>query len=355
MKTLSLVMIARDEEKILGRCLDSIKHIVDEIIVVDTGSIDATKAIAAAYGAKVYDYQWNHNFSDARNFALELATSDWNLVLDADEYLSTDSSMEIRHFINSHNNSIGRIKRIDKFIDKEGDSYAQTFISRLFPKDVRYKGKIHEQIESSLPRVKLSVEVQHDGYYNQTRSERNIPLLLLEMEDSPQEAYFHYQIAKEYRGLDKHDLAFAHLKQAYTYIDKTTSYYPNTVVDFIYSGMACGQLDEILMIISNENKRLSDFADFQFAAALYYLELIMMDTTKYVHLLPEIEICYRKCLQIGETDKYDSVIGTGSFSALHNLGVFYEVTGRHANAIACYQEAASYNYKPSIVRLVNQL
>ncbi|WP_139996969.1 glycosyltransferase [Paenibacillus paridis] len=353
MKTLSIVMIVRNEEKVLGRCLESIKNLVDEIIVVDTGSKDTTKEIATSFGAKIYDYEWNDSFSDARNYALEQATSDWNLVLDSDEYLSNESADEIHNFINNNNNTIGRVKRIDKFKDKAGDSFAQTFISRLFPRNLRYKGKIHEQIDSSLPRVKLSVEVQHDGYYNQSRSERNIPLLLHEIKVAPQEAYYHYQIAKEYRGLEKHELSYHHLKQAYSYIDKTTSYYPNTIVDYIYAGMASGELDEILQVINDENNRLSDFADYQFASALYYLEIIMKNTNKYVHLLPEIEICYQKCLQIGETDKYDSVMGTGSFSALHNLGVFYEVTGQTTKAIECYKKAIEYDYKPSLQRLQN--
>lgn len=350
MKTLSLVMIVRDEENVLRRCLESIKDLVDEIIVVDTGSVDATKAIANEYGAKIFDYKWNYSFSEARNFALEKATSDWNLVLDADEYLTCECRDEIHTFINN-NNSIGRIKRLDKFKDKEGDSYAQTFISRIFPRDVRYIGKIHEQVESNLPRVKLSVEVYHDGYYNQSRSERNIPLLLLEIEASPKDAYYHYQIAKEYRGLDKHNLAYQHLKQAYQLIDHTKSYYPNTIVDYIYSGLASGELDQILQIIKDANEHLSDFADFQFASALFYLDIIMKDISKYVHLLPKIEDSYLKCLQIGETNKYDSVLGTGSFSALHNLGVYYEVTGQNVKATECYQKAAGYDYKPSLVRL----
>lgn len=351
MKTLSLVMIVRDEEKVLERCLESIKQVVDEIIVVDTGSRDTTKSIAVASGAKIYDYKWNFNFSEARNFALEQASSDWNLVLDADEYLSNDCSDEIRRFINN-NHCIGRIRVINKFKDKEGDSYAQTFISRLFPRDVRYVGSVHEQLDSRLPRVKLSVEVQHDGYYDQSRSERNIPLLQREINDSPKNAYYNYQIAKEYRGLEKHDMAYKHLEQAYLYVDKRALYYPNIFVDYIYAAMACNKLEQILIIVEQEGRNLNDFTDFQFVLGLFYLDLIMKDPTKYVHLLPEIENCYKRCLEIGETDTYDGVIGTGSFAAYHNLGVFYEVTGNIEKALACYQASASYHYEPSMLRLV---
>jgi glycosyltransferase involved in cell wall biosynthesis len=350
MKTLSLVMIVRNEEKLLGRCLESVKHIVDEVIVVDTGSEDSTKEIAAAFGAKVFDYKWTYSFSEARNFALQQSTSDWNMVLDADEFFVEDYKDEIRKFIDGYA-AIGRIKRLDKFRGKDGDSYAQTFISRLFPRDLRYVGSIHEQIESSLPRVKLRVEIQHDGYYDQIRSDRNIPLLLREIESSPQNDYYHYQIAKEYRGLEKHDLAYYHLSQSYLFTDKSMSYFPNVVVDYIYAGMACGELNAILNVINAENKRLADFADFHFASGLFYLEIIMNDPSKHIHLLQAIENCYRSCLLIGETNKYDSVAGTGSYSAMHNLGVYYEVIGQSAKAVEYYRKAATYKYEPSLARL----
>lgn len=88
MKTLSLAMIVLNEAGKLRRCLDSVCSLVDEIIVVDTGSIDESKQVALSYGAKVYDFTWTDSFADARNFALKQSTSDWNLVLDADEYIN---------------------------------------------------------------------------------------------------------------------------------------------------------------------------------------------------------------------------------------------------------------------------
>ena len=76
MKTLSLCMITKNEEKNISRCLDSIKDIVDEIIIVDTGSTDKTIEIAKSYGANIYHYKWNNDFSKARNVSLQKATKD---------------------------------------------------------------------------------------------------------------------------------------------------------------------------------------------------------------------------------------------------------------------------------------
>lgn len=86
--TISLCMIVKDEQSFLGECLKSISRLVDEIIIVDTGSKDDTIKIAESFGAKVIEHKWNNDFSEARNVSLKHATKDWILVLDADEMIS---------------------------------------------------------------------------------------------------------------------------------------------------------------------------------------------------------------------------------------------------------------------------
>ena len=76
MITISLCMIVKNEERVLSRCLDSIKDLVEEIIIVDTGSDDRTKEIAGRYTDKVYDFPWNDNFAEARNFSFSKACKD---------------------------------------------------------------------------------------------------------------------------------------------------------------------------------------------------------------------------------------------------------------------------------------
>jgi glycosyltransferase involved in cell wall biosynthesis len=81
----SLTMIVKNEERTLGRCLDSVRGVFDEIVIVDTGSTDHTKTIAASYGAKIYDFAWCDDFSAARQYALDRATGDWVVWLDSDD------------------------------------------------------------------------------------------------------------------------------------------------------------------------------------------------------------------------------------------------------------------------------
>lgn len=96
MITISLCMIVKDEERVLGRCLDSIVDLVDEVVIVDTGSTDATKKIAGEYGARLYDFEWIDDFSAARNFAFSKATCEYIYSADADEVLSEENREKFR-------------------------------------------------------------------------------------------------------------------------------------------------------------------------------------------------------------------------------------------------------------------
>lgn len=87
MPTISLCMIVKNEEAVLARCLDSIADLMDEIIIVDTGSTDRTKEIAARYTSKIYDYKWTNDFSAARNFSFSKANMEYIYTADADEIL----------------------------------------------------------------------------------------------------------------------------------------------------------------------------------------------------------------------------------------------------------------------------
>ena len=85
--SISVCIIAKNEEKMIADCLESVKSIADEIILVDTGSTDATKKIASSYTDKIYNYEWKDDFAAARNFGLEKAISEFLLVIDCDERL----------------------------------------------------------------------------------------------------------------------------------------------------------------------------------------------------------------------------------------------------------------------------
>ncbi len=97
MITISLCMIVKNEEAVLSRCLDSVADLVDEIIIVDTGSTDKTKEIAKRYTDKIYDFEWIDDFSAARNFSFSKATMDYIYVADADEVIDEENRKKFKH------------------------------------------------------------------------------------------------------------------------------------------------------------------------------------------------------------------------------------------------------------------
>ncbi|MCU0591473.1 MAG: glycosyltransferase [Desulfobacterales bacterium] len=167
---LSLCMIVRDEERHLARCLQSAKPIADEIILVDTGSTDRTKAIGAVFGAKVYDVSWKNDFSEARNFSLSKASSRWILILDADEVISCRDYPFLRSTVASHpiqpaaytlttrnyTNQPGcrgwKRNAGEYPLEEVGRGWFPSCKVRLFLNDprVHFENPVHETVESSL-------------------------------------------------------------------------------------------------------------------------------------------------------------------------------------------------------------
>lgn len=346
-------MIVKNEENNLKRCIDSVKDIVNEIIIVDTGSKDNTKSIALNNGAKVFDYEWKSDFSDARNFSIKQSTSDWNLVLDADEYILSNHQL-IRDFIEKNNNIIGRVNILSRFIDNGQENVLSSYVSRLFPnnKSIFFKGKVHEQLESCLSRDNIPVSVLHDGYYQTDKTHRNLPLLLEELTVSPNDSYILYQIGKQYYLKHDYIQANRYFSLSYKYIDTNVYFKANMVVDFLYSLIKSGCLDDKgLSIIEKEKNSLDLSTDFHFVSGIFFMELVFSNVKKYINYFPLIESEYLRCLEIGEVQKQDSVRGTGSFLALYNLGTVYETTGKIDKALEFYKKSAEFNYKPAQIRL----
>ena len=343
-------MIVRNEETRLERCLMSVLDYVDEIIVVDTGSTDQTKRIAAKCGAKVYDYTWNDHFADARNFGLSLSNSDWNLILDADEYVVNMDLQAVQAFMNN-DSRLGRIEVISHLIENGIPYDSRGYITRLLPSSVRFKGRIHEQVESNQLRIKIPITVFHDGYLDTNKSSRNIPLLLKEVAINPDDSYINYQLGKEFQGIKDIDTACKYYKRAYDNLTGIERFAPNVAVQYIYALKEKKQFADAMELINHNHQWLLPFPDYHFACGFFYLDLILSNPIKYSVLLPEIEAAYRRCLAIGETDCYDSVVGHASYIALYNLGVFYEIFGNIQEAATCYKESSELGYEMAKTRL----
>lgn len=169
MCSISLCMIVRDEEKVLDRCLESIKGAVDEIIIVDTGSIDETKDIASKYTDKIYDFKWNDNFSDARNYSFDKATKDYIMWLDADEYITIEN-LEKLIFLKSNIGEEIDVITLQTYmcIDENDKPRVVGRRNRIVKREKHYKwvGFLHEYIQACGTVLDSSIYIVHDKIKN---------------------------------------------------------------------------------------------------------------------------------------------------------------------------------------------
>ncbi|MBM7566474.1 glycosyltransferase family 2 protein [Paenibacillus sacheonensis] len=350
--SIALVMIVRNEEATLARCLESAVQHVEEIIIVDTGSTDKTKQIAERFGARIFDYAWGDDFAAARNYALDQSTSTWNLVLDADEYITAmDRTILIQTL--SEQACLGRITIVSLTSEQGEQNEARGYITRLLPAGVRFEGRIHEQAKSDLPRMNVPITVLHDGYLCRSKSERNIPLLLAELKNNPNNSYIYFQLGREYQGLQELQQASEYFEKALNLLNGEERYAPNVAVHYIYALKEIKRYTEALKLIQKNYGWLATFPDYHFACGIFYLDLVMSDPGQYMTFLPEIEASYKRSIAIGESDRYDTVSGTGSYLALYNLAMYYETFGRMGEAVHCLKRATNLGYEKAKIRLTN--
>lgn len=218
-------MIVKNEERNLPRCLESVQGQVDEIIVVDTGSTDTTPQVAARYGAKVVSFPWSKDFSAARNVSLDHASGDWVLWLDADEELLPSS-----HGKNLR--QMAGFSEVDAYLvpvqnmNLDG-SFTAHFAVRFFRKleGIRFEGRAHESVGDWLLRhgarlERSPVAIRHWGYAiseDQLRAklERNLELLMAQVEKNPDDSYAHYYIGMSLIGKKDFEGGYRHLVKAH--------------------------------------------------------------------------------------------------------------------------------------------
>ncbi len=198
-------MIVKDEERFLADALRSVAGLVDELCIVDTGSTDATRAIAAAHGARVVDSAWQDDFAHARNAALALATRRWILVLDADERLDPNSRDTLAAIGTTAAGVRGKWIACRNLTDTCKGSGAMTnALVRIFPNNprIRYRNPIHEFValdgaDGGLAADRTAIEIVHHGYLGaivaeRQKAARNLRLSRLAAEREPHDGFHHY-------------------------------------------------------------------------------------------------------------------------------------------------------------------
>ena len=171
MATISLCMIVKNEEATLERCLASIQDIVDEIILVDTGSTDKTKEIAQEFSAKIYDFQWIDDFSAARNYSFSQATMDYILWLDADDIILPEDGQKLKELKNVLNPLVDVVMmKYNTGFDAQGNVTFSFYRERLSKRSCNFKWHepVHEYLQYGGKLISVDICVTHKKIHPST-------------------------------------------------------------------------------------------------------------------------------------------------------------------------------------------
>ena len=235
---ISACTIVRDEEKNIGRWLKNVQSFADEIIVVDTGSKDNTKAILNAHAVAFYDFIWCDDFAAAKNFALDKAHGDWIVFLDADEFFDEESQKKIRATLmkmHGDRKIAGLITPFFNIDESNNDEIlSKSWQMRIFrrEKSLRFAGKIHESLQNLAPKgqdrdfvVVESLQFIHTGYSRniiESKLRRNLNLIREEIATQGGEHPKQYGYLQDcYMGLKEYDKALHYGRLALQHWDET--------------------------------------------------------------------------------------------------------------------------------------
>jgi len=236
---ISLCIITKNNEKTLRACLQSVENLVNERILVDTGSTDPTLKIAENFSCKIFHFKWNDNFSDAKNFALSKATNPWVLFLDADETISKKDHEKIKKLIEtnkflgfsliqrSYTNGIGGFNWTSTKDDEYKESkiatgYIPRKMVRLFKNHtkIKFRGAIHDNVANSILKIgqikDTNIPIHHFGYLNlsNNRKERTRYYINIEKKNYKNDFFQDCQIGTQLHEIGENEEAEKFLKKS---------------------------------------------------------------------------------------------------------------------------------------------
>ncbi|PGW35223.1 glycosyltransferase family 2 protein [Bacillus thuringiensis] len=318
--TITLCMIVKNEELVIEKCLERVKEIVDEIIIVDTGSTDNTINICEKYTKNIYHFNWNHHFAKARNFSIQFAKSDWILWLDADEEIDAGQFKDIKTILKQTNAEILYLPIINYVGDKINDEEIyQISQPRLFRNDLglTFKYIIHEQLDISKRKfesINVNIPINHYGYLDgrvkeKNKHQRNLELLQLGLQEKNPSPFIEYYLASEYFSVKNNEKAFYFVNECIRkFIEQ--GLLPNAIVY---------QLKYTIILASKYIHR--GWPSINYAIKLHpdcvYLHFlkasILYHLKKYHDAIDTLDYC----IELGENNPNHLILkGTGSFRAI---------------------------------------
>jgi tetratricopeptide (TPR) repeat protein len=340
---LSLCMIVRDEQEMLPRCLAAVAEAVDEIVIVDTGSTDATIEIARSFGARVIEHGWTGSFAQARNVSFDAAGGDWLMYLDADELLVREDAALLRSLTGRTWREAFYLSETNYTGDPEDGTAVTHNALRVFRNrpEYRFEGRLHEQIAQRLPgylpeRLEAtSVRVEHYGYLGVVRdsrekSRRNIELLRLQQAESPPTPFLHYNLGCEYAAAGERARALVEFERAWELLEALADRDSHKFAAALSSRLVkalrvCDRPRDALARAEQGLELFPGFTDLVLEQALAAIALGQLDHA--------IELCER-CIEMGEAPRrYTATVGAGTYLPRLHLAELRRAQGELEQAI----------------------
>lgn len=323
----------------LAQCLEPLISLGYEIIIVDTGSTDKTKQIAMKYTDRVYDYIWQQDFSAARNYSVSKATNEYVLIIDSDELADLFDKEELERLIRENPDGVGRLVQKNSFI-RNGETFRiNNRVGRLFSKRLyEYKGRIHEQPapigDMKIYYYDIPVELDHRGYdgdleTRKKKTNRNITILLQQLEDDGDDPYVQYQLGKSFYMQEDYMAACEWFEKAlYFDIDVRLEYVQDMVESYGYALLNSGQYEKAMQLLGVYDE-FAISADF-----VYLMGLIYMNNARFTEAIGE----FIKASKMS----FHKMDGVNSYRAYYNIGVIYECLGQIEKAKEYYSRCGDY-------------
>ncbi|WP_339318965.1 glycosyltransferase [Paenibacillus sp. FSL R10-2734] len=354
--TLGVHLIVKDEAELLPHCLASVAG-ADEIVMIDTGSTDESIAIAKAHGARVFQREWTDDFAEARNEGLAHATTNWILVLDADECLQTPLP-ELRSLLLNTQAQAFTVN-IDNWVGIRPEDKVKHSAVRLFRngQGYQYSGRIHEGIDTSiLSKHNLSsiehsqLEIVHFGYLPEimTRKDkikRNRHLLRLALSDHPEDCFQLYNLAVNCCQDGRLQEAETLLRQALHHVTLEASYRPSMIRDLCKIYYAQGKMNSLDPLLMIELERYSDYPDLHF---------LLGQSLESQGLLERALLAYQRAESIPEHEilrgKYVCEQGMSTFRPLYRMGFISQRLELQEDAARFFHRALQHHslYTPAL-------
>jgi glycosyltransferase involved in cell wall biosynthesis len=324
MSTISLCMIVRDEEDNLARCLESVCGFVNEIIIVDTGSRDATPAIAKHYGAQICHLPWQDDFSQARNESLQQAIGEWVLVLDADEELPQETAHNLRRLASCRHVEAWTFSIISPCHAKEAGQRIRHPGLRMFKNREVYcfEGRIHEQIRPSILRANPTAVIQHSdaeimhyGYKQNTgqrreKTLRNISILKQALAEKPGDLFLNYNLGLSFYALGDLENSRRHYESVRPHLNPEDRFTAAFFRNYAICLADLGDFEQALNLINDGLACFPDYPDLYFIKGELLFDLNLMTQAKNNFL---------KCLHFQTLPQYVTTEGVTGHLALQNL------------------------------------